>query len=130
MEATEAYLLLLLSFSKVLKLAAIMFKVIHLEKKPIDQLNYNNIVTCAPSPASRSPSCLLWHTPVTIITCTCASLDSPGLHHFPDYLPYIGHSFWVLPQVSLFLFHVCAVLSNSYRYFFSVTVIDIFLLGL
>ena len=67
-------------------------------------------VMCAPSPASRSPGCSLWRPPVAIVTRTCASSDSPGLHHFPDYLPYICHSLWFLPQALLFLFlyHVCA----------------------
>jgi hypothetical protein len=61
-------------------------------------------VTCAPSPASRSQGCSLWRTPVTIVTRTCALSVSPGLHHFPDYLPYICHSLWFLPQEWLFLF--------------------------
>ena len=34
---------------------------------------------------------------------------SAGLHHLLDYLPYICHSLWFLSQVSLFLFHVCAL---------------------
>ena len=50
-----------------------------------NQLCYLVCVTC-PFPASRLPGCSLWRTPVTIITHTCASSDSPGLHHFPDYL--------------------------------------------
>ncbi|XP_045559000.1 uncharacterized protein [Salmo salar] len=45
-----------------------------------------------PSPASRSPGCSLWRTPVTIVMHTWASSDSPGLHHLPDYLPNICHS--------------------------------------
>ena len=67
-------------------------------------------VMCAPSPVSRSPGCSLRCTPATIIMCTCASSDSPGLHHLLDYLPYICHSLWFLPQALLFLFqcHVCA----------------------
>jgi hypothetical protein len=68
------------------------------------------IVTCTPSPASRSPGCSLWCTPVNIVTRTCVSSDSPGLHHLPDYLPYIFHSLWFLPQALWFLFqcHACA----------------------
>jgi hypothetical protein len=57
-----------------------------------------DIVRCAPSPASRSPGSSLWRTPVSIVTRTCVSSDSPGLHLFPDYLPYICHSLWFLPQ--------------------------------
>jgi hypothetical protein len=41
---------------------------------------------------------------------------SPGLHHFPGYLPYICHSLWFLPQALLFLFlcHVCALLVSYF----------------
>jgi hypothetical protein len=45
-------------------------------------------VRCAPSPASRSPGCSLW----------CAPSDSPGLHHFPDYLPYTYMSLPLVPS--------------------------------
>ena len=41
---------------------------------------------------------------------TCTSSDSSELHQFPDYLPYICHSLWFLPQGSLFLFPVCVLL--------------------
>ena len=54
----------------------------------------------------------LWvtrRTPVTIVTRTCASSDSPGLHHFPDYLPYICHSLWFHPQALLCQFCVSSV---------------------
>jgi hypothetical protein len=49
-------------------------------------------------------------TPVTIVTCACASWDSPGLHCLADFLPYICHSFWFFPQVfidSVPIFYVC-----------------------
>jgi hypothetical protein len=84
-----------------------------------------------PLRASRSPGCSLWRAPVTTVTrtChhrnahlspplrapvttvtrTCMCSDSPGLHHFPDDLPYICHSLWFLPQALLFQFHVCIV---------------------
>ena len=43
----------------------------------------------------------------TIVTRTCTSSDAPRLHHLLDYLPYISHSLWFLPQASLFLFVSC-----------------------
>jgi hypothetical protein len=53
---------------------------------------------------SRSPVWSSLRTPVTIVKRTNASSDSPVLHHLPDYLPYICHSSWFLPQALLFLF--------------------------
>ena len=81
------------------------------EGQPSLQHSTNQVVTCAPSPASRSPGCSLWCTPVTMVTRTCTSSDSPGLHDFPDYLPYIYDSLWFLSQALLFLFqfHVGAL---------------------
>ena len=38
-----------------------------------------------------------YSTPVTIVKRTSASSDSPGLHHLPDYLPYICHFVWFFP---------------------------------
>jgi hypothetical protein len=52
-------------------------------------LLFTHSVTCSPSLTSRSTGCSLWRTPVTIVMRTCTSSDSPGLHHFVDYLPYI-----------------------------------------
>ena len=68
--------------------------------------------------AARSPGCSLWRTPVTIITHPCVTSDSPGLHHFPDYLP-ICHSLWFLPLALLFLFlcHVCALFAFLILYY-------------
>jgi hypothetical protein len=74
------------------------------------------IVTCAPSLASRSPGCSLWHTPVTIVTCTCMSSDSPGLHHFPDYLPYMSLPLVPSPGVidAVSVSCLCAVRVSSF----------------
>jgi hypothetical protein len=62
------------------------------------------VVAYTPSPASRSLSCWLSQTTVTIVSCNCASWHSPGLHPLLDYLPYICHSPWFFPQVLLTLF--------------------------
>jgi hypothetical protein len=57
---------------------------------------------CHVFPSSRSPA--LDVASLLIITRTCISWESPGLHHLPDYLPYICHSLWFFPQALLILF--------------------------
>jgi hypothetical protein len=62
------------------------------------------LVTSVPAPPlwrSRSPGCSSLRTPVTIVTRTSASSDSPGLHHVINYLPNICHFLSFFPDSAL-----------------------------